>query len=220
MELISIDESRVVHLGQFIRPAGQLYGPEAVAKLAARYQFAKHPTLAEIIERKEPALSFGGGKFSETQIQRFQIYNDGFVAEAQSGSKTLDAFMDDALAWAAEEFGLRKIEGIKTERHHESTLIVIATTDIAKAFAPRHEIADAFNSALGKEGYSPRKFQASGMIMAPDPAAEGSRKREPRFLIDRRVGVSFAENTFYSQAPLPTEDHLALLERIEGLAGG
>lgn len=217
MELISIEETRVTNLINFLRPAGQLYVPDAVEKLALRYKFVKYPTLAELGERRN-ALSFGVGKFADTQISKFEVYNDGFVVEAKTNSKVLDAFMDEVVAWSAETFGFRVAGNSKPERHHESTLIVTAGTDIAKAFAPRAEIVEALNKALGKEGYAPRKFQAAGMIMSPDPTAEGSKKIEPRFLIDRRMGLPFAENVFYSQAPLPTDDHLAVLERVEDLA--
>ena len=106
----------------------------------------------------------------------------------------------------------------KIERHHEGSIVVRSSKDIAKAVNPSPEIAAELNKRLQKENYGARKFSVTGFIMSADPIAQGSRRKEPRFLLDRRIGVSFDENTFYSQAPLSTDDHLAFLERVEVLA--
>jgi hypothetical protein len=48
MELVAIDLSRVIYLTQIVRPAGQLYIPDAAAKLVQRYSFAKFPSMDEL----------------------------------------------------------------------------------------------------------------------------------------------------------------------------
>jgi hypothetical protein len=45
-----------------------------------------------------------------------------------------------------------------------------------------------------------------------------TRRRPNRFTLERRIGLPFSANVFFSQAPLKSGDHLALLEALEALA--
>jgi hypothetical protein len=216
MDLIDIDETRVTHLVQLHRPSGQLYLPEAVAKLAARYEFAKFPVLNDLVERRE-SFSFNVGKFRDAQIQAFRIYTDGLVAESRSNSKIIDAFLDDVLHWASDSLGVKAAPTSAQERHHESALVVRSEKDLAKAMRASKQIATKLNELLHKENYPTREFHPSGLIFSADTSAPGSRRKETRFMIDRRVEVPFSESLFFSLAPLPTDDHLDLLTLVEDL---
>ena len=217
MELIEIDDTRVVHLVNMRRRGGQAYWPEVAAKLVARYSFVRYPTIQDLTERRE-FMGFGVGKFADSQIQELKVYGDGLVVNARSNSNIVDAFLNDLLEWVSTELGFEPLPNSVPERHHESALVLRAKKDIASVVGPLQELTTAMNELLGKENFVARRFQASGFILSSDPQAQGSRRIESRFLIDRRVGVPFAENIFYSQAPLPTDDHLALLERVEDMA--
>ena len=216
MEFLEIENTRVIHLTRVRRPAGQLYLPGAAAKLIERYSFVKSPSMTDLTERRD-YVAFGIGKFLDSQIQELRIYGDGVIVEARSNSKILDAFVDDLLAWNTEEFGLETIPGTKAERYHESTIVVRSGKDLSKVTGPLREISSELNKLLQKQNYSPRPYQVSGFILDCDPHAEGGRRKELSFILDRRMGAAFAENRFFSQAPLPTDDHFALLERIETL---
>jgi len=216
MELIEIDDTRVVHLVNLRRLAGQPYWPEVAAKLIARYSFVRHPTIQDLTERRE-SIAFGVGKFADSQIQELKVYGDGFVVNARSNSNILDAFLDDVLEWASKELGFESLPNSKPERHHESALVLRAKKDIAKVVGRSRELTSTMNEFLGKENFIARPFHVTGFILSSDPHAPGSRRIESRFLLDRRVGVPFSENIFYSLAPLRTDDHLAFLERIEEL---
>lgn len=217
MELIEIDDTRVVHLVNMRRRSGQAYWPEVAAKLVARYSFIRYPSIQDLTEHRE-FMAFGVGKFADSQIQELKVYGDGLVVNARSNSNILDALLDDLLEWASTELGFEPLPNSVPERHHESALVLRAKKDIATVVGPLQELTTILNELLGKENFVARRFQASGFILSSDPQAQGSRRIESRFLIDRRVGVPFAENIFYSQAPLPTDDHLALLERVEDMA--
>jgi len=203
---------------QMRRPAGQLYMPEAVAKVIARYSFIKHPTVQDLTERRD-FVSFGVGKFADSQIQEFRVYGDGFTVEARSKTQILDAFLDDLLDWGTKEFGLEAVPVLPVERHYESAVVVQSKTDLSKVLRPLHVIAEELNKLMEKSTFKPRPFEPTGLIFSVDQTAEGSRRKEPKVIVDRRVGTSFNENIFYSQGPLPTDDHLALLGRLEALAG-
>src|SRR6266699_3571636 len=100
MELIEIDDTRVVHLVYIRRAGGQVYWPEVAAKLVARYSFLRYPTIQDLTERRD-FIAFAVGKFAETQIQELRVYNDGIVVNARSNTNILDAFLDDLMEWGA-----------------------------------------------------------------------------------------------------------------------
>lgn len=217
MELVAIEETRVIHLVQVHRPAGQLYLPEAAAKVIGRYSFNKTPTLDDLTAARA-YVGFGIGKFADSQIQELRVYGDGIIVEARSNSKILDAFVDDLFEWHHKELGLVPTITSKPERYYESTLVVKATKDLTTAMSLPPEIVSGLNQMMEKSQFTARPIVNSGFILDCDSHADGSRRKQERFVLDRRQGVPFEENVFYSQAPLPTDDHLAFLRTIEGLA--
>lgn len=39
-----------------------------------------------------------------------------------------------------------------------------------------------------------------------------------RFILERRIGISYVENVFYSHAPVHTNAHLDLLAKLEEIS--
>src|SRR5438132_2852927 len=173
MELIEIDDTRVVHLLNMRRRAGQAYWPEVAAKLVGRYSFIRYPSIQDLTERRE-FIAFGVGKFADSQIQELKVYGDGLVVNARSNSNVLDAFLNDLLEWASTELGFEPLPNSVPERHHESALVVRAKKDIASVVGPLQELTTTMNELLGKENFVARRFQVSGFVLSSDPQAQGS----------------------------------------------
>ena len=62
-------------------------------------------------------------------------------------------------------------------------------------------------------------LKSSGFILDFDIAQISGKRKPFRFIVDRRVGLKFSENIFYSQAPFKTKDHLKVLASLETVAG-
>ena len=217
MELVEIEASRIIFLTQVHRPAGQLYLPEAVAKLVARYSFAKFPSLDNILKTDE-ANVFSIGKFKDVQIYELKTYSDGVIVSAQCDSDVLDEFLSDFYNWTEKELGLVPKITAKPEKHYESQLIVKSEKDLAAAIAPRHDLAGEFNKVWKRGKYPECEYVLSGATIDCDVSKFKGRRKPSRYMLDRRIGVPFEENVFYSAAPLTTKDHLAFLGAIERFA--
>jgi hypothetical protein len=214
MELLAIESSRIVYLTQVFRPSGQLYFPDAVTKLVERYSFFKAPSPDQVLP-----LTFSVGKFQDAQIAEFAIYNDGFIVSSASDTDLLDAFIDDLLSWSASEFGLIQMAPAKSEKFYESSVVVKATSNLSESLRPQNDLAATLAKAL-KSAKISAPLKLGGFIFDFDPS-EFSGKRKPfRLVVDRRVGVPFAENIFYSQAPFRTKDHLNVLRSLEEMVSG
>jgi hypothetical protein len=214
MELVTIENSRIILLTQVHRPGGQTYLPEAAAKLVQRYSFAKYPSVEEILKG---TLSFSVGLFGGAQIQEMTIYNDGVIVASRSDTDILDAFLEDLFAWIAKEFGIVPVITNRPEKHHESTLVVKAKRDLALAIKPAREVGDAFNR-MWRKNYFDVDYANSGFSLGCDAQQFKGRRHPTNFALERRMGIVFEENVFFSVAPLRTKDHLDFLARVEDLA--
>jgi hypothetical protein len=216
MELVGIENSRIIFLTLVHRPSGQVYLPEAAAKLVQRYSFAKYPSLEELLKATQ---SFSMGTFKGVQIQDFSIYSDGVIVSSRSDTDILDAFLDDLFAWIASELGLVPVITDRPEKHYESTLVVKSETDLVLATKPAKDVVDAFNRIWHKK-YFETDYAHSGFLLHCDASQFKGRRNPMHFVVERRLGVPFDQNLFFSTAPLSTKDHLDFLARLEDLARG
>ena len=76
---------------QVHRPAGQLYLPDALAKLVERYSFVKAPGPEQAL-----LFTFTVGKFKNAQIAELSIYNDGFIVSSASDTLPRALFIQRA----------------------------------------------------------------------------------------------------------------------------
>jgi hypothetical protein len=217
MELVGIESSRVIYLTQVVRPAGQIYLPDAAAKLVQRYSFAKYPSLDELARDSQV---FGMGKFRDVQINDLQIYSDGIIVSARADTAILDEFVKDLFVWAGKEFGVVQAVTAKPEKHFESSLVVQSKTDLALSLNPQREVTEILNRVYRGNLTDVGPFQLSGYILDCDPSRVSLRRKPVRFSLERRLGVAFSENVFYSVAPLHTQDHLKVLADLDALSAG
>jgi hypothetical protein len=217
MDLVMIESSRIIFLTQVHRPSGQIYLPEAVAKTVQRYSFAKYPSLDELL--KGGTYAFAMGTFQGAQIHEMSVYNDGVIVTSRSDTDLLDAFLDDLFGWLAKEFGIVPVVANRPEKHYETTIVVKAERDLVLAIKPAKEVVDAFNR-IWRKSYFDVDYANSGFLLGCDAAQFNGRRAPLHFALERRLGVPFEENQFFSIAPFGTKDHLDFLGRLEDLARG
>jgi hypothetical protein len=211
MELVALETSRIIYLTQVVRPEGQVYLPEAAAKLAEHYSFVRPPSIEQL---SAPQVTFAIGKFKDVQIDELQIYPDGIIAAGRCNTTILDEFIEDLFAWAKDTFGLITPSTTKPEKFFESVVVVRSTKDLALSISPKKDVARLFNELFAD---SSAPFKISGFTLDSDPAQFLGRRKPLRFTLERRAAVPFAENVFFSHAPLRTDDHLRILSEIEQL---
>lgn len=217
MNLISIDSSTIVRLDTVHRPAGQVYLPDLLQKAMQRYGFVRGPTLEDVL-KPDGSRKFWVGKFEDVQITEFSIYGDGVIASSVSDTDILEAFVSDVFQWAEKEFGLIPALTSKPEIYFESSIIVQSDADLTQLIRPKSQVVSLVNDALKPDGYDAPQLVMSGLILDADSRKFTGRRKLIHFLIDRRVGIPFEENVFFSQAPMRTKDHLSLLRKLEALA--
>jgi hypothetical protein len=66
--------------------------------------------------------------------------------------------------------------------------------------------------------HTEHEYQPSTVYFETDSVGLKGRRRPNRFTLERRIGLPFSTNVFFSQAPLKSGDHFSFLEALEGLA--
>ena len=210
MELVGIEFSQLTWLARLQRPSGPPYIPDVIEALQRRYSFARVPSPADAVLAKEIILE--GGKYRDHAIGKVGIYSDGVVISTTINSKILDDFWNDALEFVKSDFGV--VEDVKPQVQYDSHVVVRGNFDPQEWLSPA---ALAIRKELGElvSQYGTRaSFDASGFtLQASSAVVKGI--SVSGFAIERRVGEPIEKKLFYSTAPLRTDDHLALLARLE-----
>ncbi len=214
MKLLAIEMSRVTVLFQATRPRGQLYRPHLAAALAERYHFGSAPqTIAEL---EGPKIEFRHGLFEDSAIETFEFYNDGIIVTSRSDTDFIDAFIDDLVAWQTKDHGQVIIETHTVRQMYASSLLVETDRSVFQPLESYAEIARLIEDSLRESSGLDVAFQNYGFELAADQT-QISTMKPIYFRLERKEGIEFSRDQFYSAAPLKTKQHLEILERLEQL---
>jgi hypothetical protein len=214
VQLIGYELSRIVYLTNIRRLAGGAFLPELAHQVIQRYSFVKSPTLDEL---QKEGQTFAFGKYQDVQINEFKVFTDGVIVSGMCSTDVLDGFLHDLFGWLQTAHGLEEIRLQEPEKYFESGLLVQAERNLVPIISPPKRVTDLIQKTISQ--ITDVEFQATTTYLEADPKAVTGRRRPNRFTLERKIGLPFSTNAFYSQAPLRSGDHFTLLEGLEGLAG-
>lgn len=211
--LINIDE---------VLPEQGLHVPDAIPLVVQRYGFVKAPSLSDPLQKaRDDGFKFEIGKVTvsglEHAIQDFVLWPDGLVVTAFT-TPGAEAFLDDFLTWGKQALGFRVALTEVTKRLYVSQIVVEFDYSPASKLRSLMPVSNVFHEALQKAyGHDFPPTEIVTMRFDYDHAvAPHAFRNLAQFVIERRENHRFTEgNVFFSQAPLPTEDHIRLLEEFE-----
>jgi hypothetical protein len=190
-----------------------------IAPIVTKYNFQVYPTKPEDMfgaDIKE--IKFCGGSFQidpqHIIVVDLTIFNDGLVADTRSSTKDSDTFLNDLLSWVSIEYDLVPYQDILRSKIYVSELWV-QTDKSLNALNPKLEyFAKRVTSLIEGHSHHPIAYETSGISFWTDPAVINPPNP---FRFERVIDRPFAENRYYSAAPLQTEAHFELLEELESI---
>jgi hypothetical protein len=198
---------------------------DAIERVKNRYGFKKAPERVADLLPENPlaamqAMMFQEGVFVSNQkrigIALLQFLPGMIVADTRATTDDTDHFLDDYIASAnarhadaitstGPSYYLSQIE-VKMERPQ----------GLWEGFTRYDDTAQAIDRLLSGYGLTVPKYSFWGVNLNTNPHNLGV--LPPAFFnIERRNGFAFESNTFFSQAPLKTKDHIALLEKLDSV---
>ncbi len=221
MQLLAVKQARSLWFSYLaeINPRGRnLFS--LIPFIISKYKFLLFPNPNNLEDFDlQKGIKFDNGSFqkdSENNIDvALTVYNDGFIADTRSSTKDSDVFLDEFLTWMSSEFNLVQYQEVIRRKAYVSELWV-HTDKSLNTLNPRLEkFAKKITSLIEGHSHHPINYESTGIIFNTDPVLYPPGP----FRFERMIDIPFAENRYYSGAPLQTEVHLELLEELESILG-
>jgi len=192
------------------------YFPDLVRQIKIRYGFITAPKDEDLLPSDPPkGAEFQHGRLLNRDrliiIDRLTLWSDGIVADASSSTEDMDRFLEDIGEWA--KTAIPKATPIGP-RYYLSQIEVKMDNPL-EAHAPKFRpIGERIAALLGDYGIQTPRYELSSLNLYFDIL--GRVNPQPgAFSLDRRQNIPYVENVWFSQAPLKTADHIALLNEFE-----
>lgn len=214
MKLSAIILARVLGYVEAIdlNPRGTLFYPEFTQEFVKQYQFQKFPqTIEEFDESK--GVEFHQGKCGDKIIQKFVIWNTILVIETRSSTAEAKQILEEMLSWGSHKFGLAYKPGMIKRFAYVSDLTFFSDVPLFSFNPAVTQLAAKTSKAVSEIWQEPVQYEPLGIGVGHDPLAR--KYSIAAFSISHRVESKFTENKYFSEAPLPTDKHIALLEEFE-----
>jgi hypothetical protein len=218
MKLVSVLLARSVWLfdfGQF-NPKGLNLWP-LCEWLIERYRFAAYPKNVLDLSSDEKALAFKAGSFvnsrGENVLVSLSIYANGIIAEASSSTDDAEEFLQQAAGLIYELFGMKVPPN--AGRAYVSQCEIESQFSLS-AFKPElAQFAEALSATVATVDGKSRDFDFGVLQLWSDDTNPTTAPALFRF--ERKIGLPFSSNRYFSQAALKTHEHLEFLDALENI---
>jgi hypothetical protein len=211
MELISIVLARIVAFLEVraVDPSGKASPPEIFRQIAAKYAFAKAPQNTTEMDF-EKGVEFSTGKFGQINIDRIAIFTNGVVVDTRSSTDDCERVLSNFLSWTKETLGA-KVD--PSRKNYVSQILFRSDLRLSLLHPVLTPITERLSTFVTGELKQPIAYEPTSVLLGPDLTLT---KLSPvQFSIERRAETPFFENTYFSNAPLRTADHLDVVKQFE-----
>lgn len=219
MKILSVALARVVWLfdASHINPRGLSF-QEILQKLSEKYRFAKAPrTVADVSSDKSFAFELGTFVNSKKLplAVTFKLYGDGMVTDTWSSTDDSTEFMQELSSWATHDFGFLIPDISKINVGYLSQINVESDLKL-QSLAPQFvNFARMLESKVKTIDRKPREFEIGGLSFWTEDISKPSAPAVFKF--EKKWGIPFSANQYFSQAALGTQEHIDILQEFEKL---
>lgn len=195
-----------------LSPQSAVFAPDFVREIASEFQFQKVPETIEEFDLAK-GMSFNGGKFGKRTISKFSIWPNLLSIETRSHTTEAKELLHEMLLWGKEKFNLAYSEDMIRHYGYVSDLSIDSKAPLTSISPLLERIASRTSKALSEIWQEPIKYEPADLKIIHDPL--GRKWSLAPFQIARKAEHTFKENRYFSEAPLPTDLHIELLEEFE-----
>jgi hypothetical protein len=213
MQLSAILLARVIAFFEVadITPHGGLFFPDIVKELVQRFSFQKYPrTLDEWND--SGGSQFRGGKLGSIAIDTLILFNNGIQVDTHADTTESKNIIEQTLEWGNDKFGLSYKSGIIKRWAYVSDLTFTSDVPILSN-RPVDNLAERTTRAISDILGHPSVYVPTTLYVGHDPLT--MKHGRASFRIERKIDFPFSDNRYFSEAPLPTDMHISLLEQYE-----
>jgi hypothetical protein len=216
MRLVATEQGRVLDLVPIeeIRSNFGIYLPELIRKVVERYEFAAGPE--NLAKAASEGAKFQHGHFKvndiDVVIKELAIYNDGIIVDTFNSNMS-DTILDDLLVWTKQTFDTKDRISLPS-RIYSSVVVADFEHDVEPILGKFMELGKLVSKSLRSTYGWNYEYNLQRLALSVDPLVI-PHLRNTQFFIERRQQISYSTNRYYCGAPLPTDQHIELLETME-----
>ena len=214
MNLLSVNLARSIWLGPMLdlNPRGASLSHILFQFLVDTYKFKKYPSPTEIVDLSN-GVKFQDGDFNIGNdfpiLVNLSLHNDGVIADTHSSTNHSDAFLEEIYTRFCELFKMPNYQSVLRKKLHLSQVFVSTNKSLEIINPKLKQVSQYLANTVGQ---GDRIFQLGGISFWPD---QQDKFNPAPFTFERTINVPFSENRYYSAAPLQTDQHLELLDKLE-----
>jgi hypothetical protein len=224
VKVLSVNVARSVWLIRVpdLNPGGKYILPFLDA-IKGKYGFLQHTKPSETDPTQAKPVVFRHGNFQNRSGEQkeiaLNIWQDGLVADTQSSTDDSDFFLGNLLDWLTEEFGLTPYRELAMSKLYTSELWVHTEKKLVTLNPELQRLVDRINSMVREFSDKNLVFEMGAIGIWNDRTLAPNNFFSP-FRFERAEVAAFAENRYYSAAPVGTRDHIMLLDELEQILAG
>jgi hypothetical protein len=217
MRLASVVLARVYAFFQIedLNPTGKVYYPDVVAWLVGRFGFQKYPTKMEDFNEAK-GIEFGAGKMGGFSVEKVMILSSGIYLDTMASTDESERILRETLIAARDELGVYFRDDMLKRRAYISQLAFYSDAPLFLIHPIFGKISERVSKEVNTNFGKSLVYEPQGINLSYDPST--TQIGPAPFSIQRRDGAPYADNKYYSVAPIRTNVHLELLEQLEAAA--
>jgi hypothetical protein len=213
MELIAIQLARVVCFLELLSldPKGKTNAPEGFNAMGSRYSFSKVPSAAGDLDFNK-GIHFQYGRFQDVAIDQIVLYANGISIDTRSSTDDSLRVLHDILD------NTKRTSGATLAPSRElllSQILFQSDMKLSLLNPILQPLAERVSSMACSKLQVSIPFEPTAVILGPDTSL--GKINPSGFSIERRAEAPFSQNSYFSTAPLSTDEHLKLLQEVEAL---
>lgn len=214
MKFSAIELSRVLAFVDLndLTPYGSISLAKIAPRLVEKLEFSLFPkTIDQFDESK--GIVFADGIWSDIPVEKMTIYSNGIMMDTRKGTDTSLRVMHEIFDWAVVEFGLVVPEYGLQKIRFLNRFTFFSEAIVSLGGSPVNRMAQSLSQHVAEITGQSRRYETIRI----DLDFDRSEQQVPiaPLTIQRRINSSFDLNKFYTEAPLPTDVHIALIEQLE-----
>ena len=214
MRLSAVLLARVIAFVEMndLNPRGKVRLPVVASMIVERFGFAKYPQKPEEFDESK-GVEFVEGNFDGIGIDKLTIWFNGVGIDVRSSTDDAKAILVKAFDWLKKEVGLSYSPEMIKRWAYLTQVTFYTDVDFDTVHPAFANLAHRLTTAVSEIQGSTFEFRSNAIGWGFDRTQRQSAISD--FSIQRRADTPFSENKHFSQAPLPTDEHIKLLEQFE-----
>ncbi len=195
-----------------LNPHGSAFFPEIIQKVVGRFEFQKFPQTFEETD-EDKGVNFFEGRWNGVTVDKLTIFRGAIIVDTSASTGDSERIMDEALTWAASDLGLTYQRGMIKGKQYVSDLTFYSDIELLAAHRALLNLREGIDNAAEKCFGQPLRYDITRLDLDFDKTQKPLVTAP--FSIQRRGNAPFSEHKYFSEAALPTDVHVRLLEQFE-----